>query len=299
MRKEQRSLKKIAFVVPYMGKLPNYFPLWLESCKKNENVDFIIFTDDHTEYYYPPNVHVHYMEFEELKELIQSNYDFQIELPTAYKVCDYKPAYGEIFREYLRDYDFWGHCDIDIIWGNIRQYVTDEIMDRHMRIFGVGHCSLFKNTPEVNSMYRILTARAYKTYREVFTNPNNMGFDEWPGVSSVMKINNVPFYYIRHHADLKIHCDYFKVIYRPDTWGKKSYFVYDRGELYWTDGKRRKDFLYVHIHRRKVDIKISEPYDRFVLCPPGIVEELTNTDANICSRGGTNYHIYCTCMKSI
>jgi hypothetical protein len=38
-----------------------------------------------------------------------------MEIRNPYKICDWKPFYGHIFREYLVAYDFWGHCDMDII----------------------------------------------------------------------------------------------------------------------------------------------------------------------------------------
>ena len=35
----------IAIVLPYFGKLPNYFPLFLESCRKNPTVNWLFYTD--------------------------------------------------------------------------------------------------------------------------------------------------------------------------------------------------------------------------------------------------------------
>ena len=64
-------MKKIALICPYFGKLPNYFPLVLQSMKSNNNIEWIVFTDDKTEYEYPANVNVKYMSFKELKILIK------------------------------------------------------------------------------------------------------------------------------------------------------------------------------------------------------------------------------------
>lgn len=38
-------MKSIIVILPYFGKLPNMFPFWLESCKLNTTVDFLIATD--------------------------------------------------------------------------------------------------------------------------------------------------------------------------------------------------------------------------------------------------------------
>lgn len=110
-------MKSIAFVVPWAGHLPPYFQLWLESCRWNSSIDFLLFTDDQTNYNYPNNVKVHYMSFEQMKELFQKQYDFPLSINVPYKFCDFKPAYGEIFSDYLKGYDYWGHCDVDLIWG--------------------------------------------------------------------------------------------------------------------------------------------------------------------------------------
>lgn len=114
----------ICLVVLYFGKLPNYFELWLESCKYNETINFLLFTDDKTEYDYPDNVTVIYTSFENIKSQIQSKFDFKISLERPYKLCDYRPAYGYIFNEYLKEYDFWGHCDLDVIFRKSKKIFT-------------------------------------------------------------------------------------------------------------------------------------------------------------------------------
>lgn len=60
-------------------------------------MDFLVFTDDCTEYNYPDNVKVHYMSFEQMKELFQKHYDFPLSISAPYKFCDFRPAFGEIF----------------------------------------------------------------------------------------------------------------------------------------------------------------------------------------------------------
>ena len=249
------GMKKIAYIVVYMGKFPNYFMLWLESCRYNESVDFIIFTDDYSEYGYPHNVHVNYMTFYELKVLVQKKLNFPIVLNEAYKLCDFKPAYGEIFSEYLAGYDFWGHCDIDLVWGNIRRFVTDELLESCVRIYPHGHCSLYKNTLETNSLYRTLKADGYRTYKDVFSDESSFAFDEWPGITSVMKINNIPMYINRDYADLVYDYAGFKFLGKDGSIYKGGYFKFNNGDLYWTDGKHKEvEFLYVHFQKRKLKI---------------------------------------------
>ena len=46
-------MKSIAFVIPYFGKFPNYFSLWLQSCRNNPTIDWLLFTDSNEKYDYP------------------------------------------------------------------------------------------------------------------------------------------------------------------------------------------------------------------------------------------------------
>ena len=81
--------------------------MFLNSCGQNSEFDWLIFTDDRRDFVYPDNVRVHYCEFRDIQELFQSKFDFPIRLNDPRKLCDYKPAYGYVFQEYISQYDFW------------------------------------------------------------------------------------------------------------------------------------------------------------------------------------------------
>ena len=164
-------MKSICYVVPYFGRLPESFPLWLVSCKANPTVNWIIFTDDKTAYSYPKNVRVYYCSFDDMKKRIQENFDFPIVIDRGWKLCDFKIAYGEIFASELAGYDFWGNCDVDLMWGNIRKFLTDEILDKYEKIGFLAHSTLYRNTPEVNARYRTIIdgLTNYKTAFSSFT----------------------------------------------------------------------------------------------------------------------------------
>ena len=100
-------MKKIAYILPYFGHLPKEFGFWLISCQMNSTVDWLLFTDDRTKFNYPPNVKVTYCTFEDIKNKAQACFDFPIVLNRPYKLCDYKAAYGDIFKNELTGYDYW------------------------------------------------------------------------------------------------------------------------------------------------------------------------------------------------
>lgn len=55
----------------------------------NPSIDFLVFTDDHTEYNYPKNVIIHYMSFENMKSFFSrghcSIYENSLEVNGWYK----------------------------------------------------------------------------------------------------------------------------------------------------------------------------------------------------------------------
>ncbi len=188
-------MKSICLVIPYFGKFPSNFNLFLKSCSYNSTIDFLIITDDKGNYDYPPNVKVIYKTFEELRKLIQRNYDFKINLNNPYKLCDYKPAYGEIFNFYLQNYDFWGYCDVDLMFGNIRSFITDDLLENYEKIFSRGHLTLFKNNIKMNTIYKN-RINGKEKYKEVFSNAKNYAFDEWgkDGINHICNLAKIKFY---------------------------------------------------------------------------------------------------------
>lgn len=59
----------VALILPYVGKFPNYFSLWLKPEGTNSAFTFMIFTDnDISNYNVPDNVKVYHMTFYEVKK---------------------------------------------------------------------------------------------------------------------------------------------------------------------------------------------------------------------------------------
>lgn len=120
-----------------------------------------------------------------IKDVADRIFNFDVELGTPYKLCDYKVAYGLIFQEELRQYDFWGYCDSDMVLGNIRKYITDEILEGYDKILPLGHLSIYRNTDEINR--RFMECPDIMDYHEVFSSPRIFQFDETPGIYAMYK----------------------------------------------------------------------------------------------------------------
>lgn len=169
----------VAIILPYYGKLPNYFPLWLKTAGFNRNFTFMLFSDeDFSCYSIPPNVQVHRMTLNEIRARIAPHLDFDFVLDSPYKLCDYRPMYGLIFQDYLEGYDFWGHCDPDIIWGDMAKYITDDILNKYDKIYRHGHLLLYRNTEKTRTFILHKLPGWNISYRDVYSSRTNHAFDE-------------------------------------------------------------------------------------------------------------------------
>ena len=114
---------------------------------------------------------------------IQRHFDFPISLSEPYKLCDFRPAFGEMFREELVGYDFWGHCDLDVVFGQIRDHLPPDAWKAD-KILIQGNFALYRNTPEAAEWFRHEIDGI--SYRDVFTRPEAMHFDEWAGIRYIL-----------------------------------------------------------------------------------------------------------------
>lgn len=286
-------MKKIAYIIPYFGKLPVNFPLWLISCEKNPTIDWLLFTDDHTDYSYPANVKVFYMSFNEMKAKIQRKYEFQITLDKPWKLCDFRVAYGEIFCEELVDYDFWGHCDIDLLWGDIRAFLKEDILDRFEKIGDQGHSTIYKNSDAVNSRYRIVV-EGFPSYKEVFSSSKAFGFDE-SLICNMYKALEVPYYHETIYAHLNKYESSFYLghMTKDDVYkNKRQIFIWKDGKLtrYYLKGNvmREERFMYIHFWCRPITYRIDNcSEDKVYIMYPDIVREYNGiVNAQVVRRYG-------------
>jgi hypothetical protein len=264
---------KLAFIIPYFGTFPSTFQIWLNSCGWNQSFDWIIFTDDHTPHDYPPNVIIHYITFSEIKSLLQSNFDFAIDLPSAYKFCDFRPAYGDIFREYLTGYDFWGYCDIDLVWGNLEKWINDYTLDNIDRVSEWGHCCLFRNKEYINTLYQ-KHIEGMLDYKTVLASDCNFLYDEEGGGQKIFKHFAVPTLTIPLY-DVKSDSKRFMPTYASKPFLKETYkdavFKVSDGNvcLICNDAERvhRQEFAYVHMAKRTLKIEIDKNNLDYLIVP--------------------------------
>lgn len=171
---------KILIIACWFGDWPWYIPFFLHSCNHNRTIDFIIITDKNPpdETFIPSNVKFIHLSISKLNAFFSEKLGFKVNIEYPYKLCDFKPAYGFLFEEYVAGYDFWGHCDLDIIFGDIRAFMTDELLENYDVIssrhdYVTGSFALWRNTPQINKLFM-----KSKDFKSVFSSPKHFCFDE-------------------------------------------------------------------------------------------------------------------------
>jgi len=170
--------KSVAIIICYFGGFPWYFEYFVNTCKYNPIIHFYIITDSNLEKDIPPNVIIFRKSLQEIKNIAASKFGFEVKLEHPYKLCDFKPAYGYLFPEIIKGYDFWGHGDIDVIFGNIRNFITEDVLDNNDLIcvrhdFLTGYFQLFKNNEKMNTLFM-----QSKDFKKVFSSSEHYCFDE-------------------------------------------------------------------------------------------------------------------------
>lgn len=277
-------MNKIAIIIPYFGKLPNYFQLFLNSCRLNPNIDWLLYTDDITIYQYPPNVIVKYCTFEELHNIINRKMGFEVCLHKPYKLCDYKCAYGYIFEDYLvaNNYIFWGHCDIDLIFGDLNKFITNTILEKYDKLFFKGHFSLYRNTPYMNRLFMTeINGELY--WKKVFRSKLSYGFDERGidntiGMYTIFRQEMIELYEEPVYASINITKAHFELSVYPydntdEKKNKNTVFTWKDGVLhrhYIRNGRIEvKEYMYLHLqaHPMQNTFEWNEEPNAYLIVP--------------------------------
>lgn len=250
-------MKKIKFINCYFGEWPVWFDGFLLSCKYNKNIDWLFFTDCKIPKNYPSNVKFVKCSMNYLSKLATKKVKFKVKIKRPYKFCDLKPAYGLVFEDYLKNYDFWGMCDIDIIFGDIKKFVTDDMLDKYDVISSrkeniSGHFSLFRNNDEINNIFPSLPNCEFKINQDK---------------SQILDEADMDRYFKENKNRYKIYWDTWMFNFPSEVQGKrkKVTLIGGPGEVYfkkcpwfWNKGKLFLDSgetMYLHFIDWKKSIK--------------------------------------------
>lgn len=223
------ALSSIRLLMPYFGRWPFWMPLFLESCRHNPDIEWLFYTDCEPLADLPPNVTMRSISFAEYCRQASERLGLSFQPAHPYKLCDIRPAYGLIHAEDVEGIDFWGWGDIDVIYGNLREYYTPsrlaghDLFSTHARRVS-GHLCLVRNTPRMREAFRHI-----RDWQSLFTDPTHRAVDEKAFSKLFIRHKNFP-------APLHRLAGSF------NPWRRRSEFIeaYSTplGRIAWTDGSR-------------------------------------------------------------
>jgi len=213
-------------------------PAFLLSCRTNADVHWIIYTDIDPTPVGPANVTFNRMSVQELNDRCSHLLGATIDIKRR-KLCDLKVTYGVIFADELKPFEFWGCSDLDIVWGDIRRFATDQILRTH-DIFSSrkeklsGHCTFYRNTPEVNRLFeRIPEVRA------LLATSHYEHLDERELTKYVRSGPRIYW-----EEELATNAAYQKAL-------KDESLTWRNGRTFGPDGR---ELMYIHFHKLKEDM---------------------------------------------
>lgn len=132
------------FIVPYFGDYPEWMPYWESNTERmrEHGYDFLFDTDE-----------------QDFQRRVERTLGIECPPMTGTgRIWNFRPALGVLYKNEIKEFDWWGHCDFDCVFGRVEQWVTDEFLldlDVHSNHddYICGPWTLYRNTPVVNTMF--------------------------------------------------------------------------------------------------------------------------------------------------
>lgn len=172
-------MNKLCLIIPYYGEMPWWIKYFLRSVDENSEYNWLLVSTKKPENKLPSNLKFLELPFSSLSKLISEKFDIDAGLTHPYKICDFKPAFGKIFEDYLKKFKYWGYCDLDLVFGQLCNFLEAPMAGNIDVIspevdFYPGHFCVFRNTPAINNLFT-----QAKNYKEVFASEKCFLFDEF------------------------------------------------------------------------------------------------------------------------
>jgi hypothetical protein len=277
-QKFRREGVRTCLIAPYSGPLPLWTPLFLRSVELNPNLHvFLLCTRKPGRL--PANVTLVPLSLSEIESRVRKHIDAALSVEHAYKLCALRPFYALLFPELVEGYDYWGYCDIDLVFGNLSEVLTSDRLAQVDVFFAdaqmvVGHFALYRNHPEINAL-----AKRIPNYIKRIAVTGHEALDEY-GMAEVVASNPE----IRWSMARTLRESQLTLTAHGQMMGRTSGVLGDQHKGYWRGGRSyiesRKhgpqEVLYLHFMglKRNYHWKYYDPtttYEEFSFSAAGFV----------------------------
>lgn len=246
-------LPSVCFVIAYFGKWPVWMPLFLESCRRNTGFNWLIFGDGGRLRNLPCNVGFEPMTLVKFNSFAQRQTGLSFDITRPYKISDIRGMFGHIFARYIKNFQFWGHTDIDLVYGDLdsfgvrRELISCDIYSPYRT--PVGHFTIFRNVEEVNSLYLDFDnlEGAYKGDQSV------LGYDERQLAAVLRRSNKIRFKHVENYkAELSRKVCRVGATIMPfgqiigERFSADERYLWKEGKTFQIKGERVREFMYLH-----------------------------------------------------
>lgn len=224
----QTGAPSILFLIPYFGQWPFWLPLFLRSCQYNEDIHWLLISDCGEPENLPANVSYEHSSFFDYCTRVSQRLGLEFQPDNPYKLCDLKPALGFIHQEETCGYDFWAFGDLDLIYGDLRAYFTDEKLNKyhflstHARRVS-GHLCIVRNTEQFRALFWHIPQ-----FRERIQDKQHYALDESGYSRLFIKRKNLP-------KPLHRFFGWFNPLRRTAEF--REAFSTPNGKVPWVDGR--------------------------------------------------------------
>lgn len=168
----------LIMLMPYFGRWPEWMNLFIESCKWNPGVRWRFFTDCGEAENKAANVDYVQLAFDDYKVLVRERLRTDFDPTDPYKICDVRPAFGDVHARDIAGYRFFGYGDIDLVYGQIDTFYdaalrarSNAISTRHDMF--AGHFAILRNNWALRRAYRRIPR-----FADILAQPDYVGIDE-------------------------------------------------------------------------------------------------------------------------
>ena len=230
--------------------------LTLKTMGANPTFDWLIFSDQAPPVNLPSNIRFFPHQLQNLAQRIEKTAGTNVSISRPYDLHVYRPCFGQVFADHLGSYDFWGHCDLDVLWGDLRAFLCEEILETYDRVLIRGHLSLYRNTPRINAAYKLPIPGGHD-FRFAFARPSCGQFDEWKGINLIFRYHNLKQFHANWIADIlppsRFAVPAFRTVSQPNF--PDQIFYWYQGKVYraflYEGGVWDEEFAYIHFQKRK------------------------------------------------
>ncbi len=150
-------MKRVLLIADYFGSWPDWFPVFLASCAANPTIDWLIHTDCPPLRSKPDNVEFRAMSRDDYCSMISHRLDLFFDPESMYSICNLRPAFARIYPQDIGGYDYFGWCDVDVVFGDLRAFLDDVALEKDVVTMSsdicTGHLTLIRNAEPFRDMF--------------------------------------------------------------------------------------------------------------------------------------------------